>query len=371
MSCWLVTCSTRGSSEREELYSLLRKSLFKEKLVNDVTIFDVSKNMRFGSFDDLLRCADDLGRYDDFIEDALKKAERLYVELCPNTHLSITHRRQIYSKQEFINRFMWNEALYPPTRSIRDNLETICTNVEKLKDDLTAKAIAFSELKHKKDITGHEVDASGLTLLFKPELVKQEDFIDTEHITTVVVKVPSNSVDLFLNSYETHSTNVVPRSAKQFHIERSEFTIWRVFVFKTSAQSFITTCAKKGWGATKFIYSKEMYEQVCQSKSKLEAETGRQETFLIRIYHIAYSELFSSWIHLKAMRLFCESALRYGLPVEFAAFAIWPLDNKTEKDKAIHKILCRILGKKEHFSSDQMLTCEDLPYVHLSFHISH
>jgi len=32
-----------------------------------------------------------------------------------------------------------------------------------------------------------------------------------------------------------------------------------------------------------------------------------------------FSEAFEAWIHLKALRVFVESVLRYGLPPNFAA----------------------------------------------------
>jgi hypothetical protein len=38
-----------------------------------------------------------------------------------------------------------------------------------------------------------------------------------------------------------------------------------------------------------------------------------------------YSEVFSAWVHVKAMRCFVESVLRYGLPVNFAASLLLPV----------------------------------------------
>lgn len=39
---------------------------------------------------------------------------------------------------------------------------------------------------------------------------------------------------------------------------------------------------------------------------------------------INFSEAFTHWIHVKALRVFVESVLRYGLPVNFQAAIIQP-----------------------------------------------
>lgn len=43
-----------------------------------------------------------------------------------------------------------------------------------------------------------------------------------------------------------------------------------------------------------------------------------------------FSEAFIAWIHVKALRVFVESVLRYGLPVNFQAMLLQP-NKKTLK----------------------------------------
>lgn len=49
-----------------------------------------------------------------------------------------------------------------------------------------------------------------------PEIVSPGDFIEKEHLTTVLVIVPRGQDKEFLATYEKSDKNVVPRSAKQF-----------------------------------------------------------------------------------------------------------------------------------------------------------
>jgi len=51
---------------------------------------------------------------------------------------------------------------------------------------------------------------------------------------------------------------------------------------------------------------------------------------LVRWLKVNFSECFCAWIHVKALRVFVESVLRYGLPVNFQAILIHP-SKKTVK----------------------------------------
>ena len=44
-----------------------------------------------------------------------------------------------------------------------------------------------------------------------------------------------------------------------------------------------------------------------------------EQANLINWCKSSYSELFVSWVHIKAVRVFVESVLRFGLPVNFTA----------------------------------------------------
>jgi V-type H+-transporting ATPase subunit C len=57
---------------------------------------------------------------------------------------------------------------------------------------------------------------------------------------------------------------------------------------------------------------------------------------LIHFTQASFSEVFRAWIHLKAIRLFVESVLRYGLPVNFQAYL---LKVSIGKDKLLRSAL--------------------------------
>ena len=50
----------------------------------------------------------------------------------------------------------------------------------------------------------------------------------------------------------------------------------------------------------------------------------------MRWLKVNFSECFMAWIHVKALRGFVESVLRYGLPVNFQGMVLLP-QKKTQK----------------------------------------
>lgn len=66
-------------------------------------------------------------------------------------------------------------------------------------------------------------------------------------------------------------------------------------------------------------------EALSQQKQELTlvTETERdQHLELFRLARTNFGEVFSTWVHLKALRVFVESVLRYGLPPDFCAVSI-------------------------------------------------
>mmetsp|Transcript_6061 Transcript_6061/g.14984 ORF Transcript_6061/g.14984 Transcript_6061/m.14984 type:complete len:92 (+) Transcript_6061:69-344(+) len=81
-----------------------------------------------------------------------------------------------------------------------------------------------------------------------------------------------------------------------------------------------------------------------------------------------------AWMHVKAMRVFVESVLRFGMPPSFATFAFMP---KPGTQANARKALADILGKQQNssgpYSAAKLAEAagedgdEYFPYVSLSF----
>lgn len=76
-----------------------------------------------------------------------------------------------------------------------------------------------------------------------------------------------------------------------------------------------------------FIVRDFKYDEDALQKQKHEldetvAVEKEQQMELFRLARTNFGEVFASWIHLKALRVFVESVLRYGLPPDFTAVTI-------------------------------------------------
>ena len=58
--------------------------------------------------------------------------------------------------------------------------------------------------------------------------------------------------------------------------------------------------------------------------TKLHTDKKKQFGPLVRWLKVNFGESFTAWIHVKALRVFVESVLRFGLPVNFQGMVLLP-----------------------------------------------
>jgi V-type H+-transporting ATPase subunit C len=105
---------------------------------------------------------------------------------------------------------------------------------------------------------------------------------------------------------------VVPRSANNL-AEDDEFTLFAVTTFKKHSNEFIHKCREKRWIPRDYKYKEEEAQetdQLTKDERKLWGEA-------LRLGRTGYSESAMLWIHVLALRVFVETVLRYGLPLDF------------------------------------------------------
>ncbi|ORM41545.1 V-type proton ATPase subunit C 1-B [Babesia sp. Xinjiang] len=328
--CMFVACLSSPNESREQQHVLVRKSLIKSKMCHEVGLVNVPQDLRFTSFDGLLVCADELEKHDPVVETVLKRVESLARGI-DSSPLNIHFQGRQVAVETYISRFHWDDGRFPRYNTVADNLQTLVDLVKKMDDDVMAKASAYADLNNRRLSMKNDAESTylyrDLTYIVTPEVVDDpQDFIDTEHLTTILVFVPSGMDEEWLSSYMHLCDNVVPNCAKRLNVKCSGHSLWRVIIFKNVLESFIECCKSRNWVAKPFIYSEERYRAIIDESSRLETESHRQEAFLSRIYRVAFSDVFTCWIHLKAMRAFCEAALKFGLPINFNCFSLWPTD---------------------------------------------
>jgi len=122
----------------------------------------------------------------------------------------------------------------------------------------------------------------------------------------------------------------VPKSTKLVY-EDPEGGLFTVTLFKKVVDEYKGHCREKKFQVRDFIYDEEALMQGKNERDKLAKEKNKQFGPLVRWLKINFSEMFSAWIHVKALRVFVESVLRYGLPVNFQAMLLQPTKRSIKK----------------------------------------
>lgn len=139
---------------------------------------------------------------------------------------------------------------------------------------------------------------------------------DSEYIETHLVAVPSQLVKDFLKTYETVAPMVVPRSA-QLVASDSEFNLYAVTAFKKHSVEFVHKCREQKWIPRDFKYVEGGKEEERKEVERVGGDERKVWGETLRLGRTAWSEAVMVWVHILVLRVFVETVLRYGLPLDF------------------------------------------------------
>jgi len=271
----------------------------------------------------------------------------------------------------YLTHFQWDEAKYPTKSTLKELTNQISEEVSGLDEELRTKASEYNQLSS--NIAAAERKQTG-NLLVKGlhDIVKKEDILITEYLTTLVVVVSKYGHKEWENCYEKLTEYVLPRSSKVI-AEDTEFFLVTVTLFKQVVQDFKNVAREKRFTVRDFN-TDTTTGNVSAEKKKLDTEKDDQQKKLIRWCKVNFSEGFTAWIHLKAVRVFVESVLRFGLPINFQAVLMEI--NKKGNEKKLRSILFDLykhLGSSRATSTekDADATVEEFyPYVYLNIDLN-
>lgn len=114
---------------------------------------------------------------------------------------------------------------------------------------------------------------------------------------------------------------VVPRSSQALASD-PDFTLYSVTLFKKHASEFIARARASHFTPREFQWSDVAVAEDAREARDVAANERRLFADVLRLARTAHSDLFMAWTHVKALRVFVESVLRYGLPLEFVSAVI-------------------------------------------------
>ncbi|XP_013388219.1 V-type proton ATPase subunit C 1-B [Lingula anatina] len=282
-------------------------------------------DLKVGTLDVLVGMSDDLGKLDAFCEGIARKVAQYLGDVLEEQRDKLQENLLANGMDlnTYLTRFQWDMAKYPIKQSLKNIADIISKQVSQIDSDLKSKASNYNNLKQNLQSLERKATGSLLTRNIG-DMVKKEDFVlSSEYLQTVVVCVPKQFYPEWKLKYETLTDMVVPRSTSLL-AEDNEYGLFTVTLFKRVVDEFKHHCREHKFIVRDFVYDEEQLMAGKNEISKLEADKKRQFGPLVRWLKVNFSEAFTAWIHVKALRVFVESVLRYGLPVNFQAMLLHP-----------------------------------------------
>lgn len=288
-------------------------------------------DLKVGTLDILVGLSDELGKLDGYVENVTHKLSQYLGEVLEDHGDKLAGNLLANGTDltSYMTRFQWDLAKYPIKQPLKNIAEIISKQVSQVDADLKTKAHSYNNLKGTLQTLERKSVGSLLTRNLG-ELVQKKDFItNSEYLTTLLVVIPNSSKDDWKSKYETMSDMVVPQSSREITSD-SEHTLVTVTLFKKVVDEYKLHARENKFIVRDFTYSEEEVAAGKNERDKLTADKNKQYGPLVRWLKINFSECFTAWIHIKAIRVFVESVLRYGLPVNFQAMLLHPY-KKTQK----------------------------------------
>jgi len=331
----------QGGAVYKHIADLLRKSAEVLKAGKLVPAADVKRRKAagedIGEHDAKLRLERDMDRMKDLLKDAIEKKLLPYENQAPNT---------TGAKHAVVDAVLTAEE-FKVEKPIVDTCKKL---VEKEYKEALMK-IQMSELK--------------LSKLSSAESKKQQN--------------PNYIID---------PPYIVPGSAEEIK-EEEEFCLFSIVIMKKFKDDVLKICRERRFTIRPYKYDAEGERKHHKKKQQLLAE--KKKTFnhaQLKCRHL-YPEIFIGWMHIKAIRCFAESILRFGLPKRNEDFKmIFPnhiqaalVKVPPARETNVRKILQKLYGGLASEEVTKQLDASETdysgfgadfyPYVYLQIDLNH
>mmetsp|Transcript_27812 Transcript_27812/g.58766 ORF Transcript_27812/g.58766 Transcript_27812/m.58766 type:complete len:425 (+) Transcript_27812:114-1388(+) len=332
-------------------------------------------SLMVGTLDSLMNLSDDLGKTDSLIESIVRKVEKSSLELAGKKATELTVGG--VPSTRYIQQFAWDYAKFPNRRPLKELVSLISGGVAAIDEELKQlsnsygeKQVALQDAKRKK---GGNLTSVDLNDVLDEKTVRGLSLHDTEYLKTVFVAVSKGQKDAFekevygmgselvgyggpdwssnsrglgqpsnfgsqVDRHGKKGSPVVPGSLVKV-MEDSDSILYTVTVLRSMyeagyyegeefvpgtkidlVEAFAKALREKRYVVREnFTYDPSQQGKAAMALEQLQVEVDNMRSGLTRWCKTHYGEAFVAWMHIKVIRVFVESVLRYGLPVDFTA----------------------------------------------------
>ncbi|XP_044539040.1 V-type proton ATPase subunit C 2-like [Gracilinanus agilis] len=406
---WLI--SVPGDEENLRILERMKNLTSKANLCRNSNF--AIPDFKVGTLDYLISLSDELGKLDHLAESLLKRMVRCVTEQKKFKNGELQEYLLVtgVSLASFVTHFEWDMARYSAQQPLWTIVDTLGKQLTQMETDLKTRVSIYN--KQKKHLENMEEKMTGsLFSRSLSDIVNKEDFVlDSEYLITLLVVVPKGSYSQWQKTYESLCDMVVPRSTKLI-AEDKEDGLFTVTMFRQVINDFKAKAAAKKFTVRDFFYdekeiqrerellNKLLSEKKQQNDSSLRVRKKRSSSFLDHIVKVArfvnpwkrqpkqmereeiktesegkrespylrwlkvnFGEVFIFWIHVKTLRVFIESVLKYGLPVNFNVVLLQP---QKKSLKRLREILNLAFKHLDETAASIMDTSLDVPGFQLS-----
>uniref|UniRef100_A0A8D3BM22 V-type proton ATPase subunit C n=1 Tax=Scophthalmus maximus TaxID=52904 RepID=A0A8D3BM22_SCOMX len=337
---WLI--SAPGEKTCQQTWDTMMAATTRNNNLSTNHKFNIP-DLKVGTLDVLVGLSDELAKLDSFVEGRIIRQV-----FCHFFSVDLV---------TYITRFQWDMAKYPIKQSLKNISEIISKQVSQIDNDLKSRASAYNNLKGNLQNLERK-NAGSLLTRSLADIVKKEDFVlDSEYLITQLVVVPKVAYTDWQKTYETLAEMVVPRSSNLL-FEDNDSGLFGVTLFRKAIDDFKHKARENKFTVRDFQYNEEEMKADKEEMTRLSTDKKKQFGPLVRWLKVNFSEAFIAWIHIKALRVFVESVLRYGLPVNFQAMLLQPSKKTMKKLREVLNDLYKHL--------DSSACAMDIPGLNLS-----
>ncbi|XP_008848334.1 V-type proton ATPase subunit C 2 isoform X2 [Nannospalax galili] len=359
---WLIS----APGDKENLQALERMNTVTSKSNLSYNTKFAIPDFKVGTLDSLVGLSDELGKLDTFAESLIKRMTQSVVDVMEDSKGKVQENLLANGVDltSFVTHFEWDMAKYPAKQPLVSVVDTLAKQLTQIETDLKSRIASYNVLKT--NLENLEKKSTGnLFTRTLSDIVSKEDFVlDSEYLITLLVIVPKSSYAQWQKTYESLSDMVVPRSTKLI-AEDNEGGLFTVTLFRKVINDFKVKAKENKFTVREFYYDEKEIKREREEMTRLLSDKKQQYGPLLRWLKVNFSEAFIAWIHIKALRVFVESVLRYGLPVNFQAVLLQP--HKKSATKRLREVLNSVFRHLDEVAAASILDASvEIPGLQLS-----
>lgn len=383
MSYFIAAISNGGGAPEQAYRKMQAAGACPEKPFAEMFKFEVP-SLTVGTLDTLMTLSDDLGKTDAVVESIVRKIERTSAELFEKRAPDLSVGG--VPSQRYIQQFAWDSAKYPSRRPLKELVALISGGAAGIEEELKQLSQSFADkqqaLIDAKRKQGGNLLQADLNDVLNEEIMRRVNLVDSEYLKTVFIAIPKSQKENFENNVESLGSDlvgyggpdwsrdpsllgtatsfgnqvdrhrvrgspVVPGSAQVVHTDE-ETMLYAVTILKSQYEAgyyegdefqagtkidfmsqFANSCREKRYVLREFEWDPTAASKSAMAREQLQVEVDGMKSALMRWCKTHYGDAFVAWMHIKVIRVFVESVLRYGLPVDFTA-VLYKVNNGKE-----------------------------------------